>query len=69
VPANVVVTVDYPYAASSVSVSVEHIPNSSGPVAEPTPWKETLPVSNGTVSIPISAFADGDAYAVTVTPG
>jgi hypothetical protein len=46
-----------------------HIPNSSGPVAQPTPSTETLPVNNGAVSIPILGFADGDAYAVTVTPG
>lgn len=69
VPANVVVTVDYPYAASSVNVSVEHIPNSSGPVADPTPSTETLPVINGAVSIPILGFADGDADTVTITPG
>jgi hypothetical protein len=69
VPANVVVRVNYPYAVGIVNVSIEHVPNSSGPVAKPTPWKETLPVSNGTVSIPLRGFADGDAYAVTVTPG
>lgn len=67
-PANVVMTVDYPYSATVVNVSIEHIPNSSGPVSQPAPSTETLPVTGGVLTIPIAGFADGDAYAVTITP-
>jgi hypothetical protein len=67
-PANVEMTVDYPYAAPSVNVSIADIPNSSGPVSQPTPSTQTLPVNGGVVKIPITAMADGDAYTVTITP-
>lgn len=67
-PAQVVTTVNYPYAATAVNVSIERIANSSGPVAQPAPSTETLPVLSGHVSIPIVGFADGEAYAVTITP-
>jgi hypothetical protein len=49
-------------------VSIEQIPNSSGPMAQPTPSTQTLPVINGVVAIPLSGFADGNAYGVTITP-
>ncbi|HVA08790.1 MAG TPA: hypothetical protein VNG12_18810, partial [Acidimicrobiales bacterium] len=67
-PAMVSISVKYPYSPTSVQVSIAHIPNSSAAVGQPTPVTRTLPVTNGIVTIPINAFADGDAYTVTITP-
>ena len=67
-PAMASITVRYPYTPTSVRVSIAHIPNSSGPVGQPNPVTQMLPVANGMVTIPISAFADGDAYTITITP-
>jgi len=68
VPAEVVLSVRYPYPASTVTVEVGHIPNSSGPVAQPVPTTLTLPVLAGVVTVPIASFADGDAYTLTIRP-
>jgi hypothetical protein len=51
----------------AATVRVERIPNVTGPLPGPLPVA-AVPVTLGPgwVSIPISAFADGDAYVVTV---
>jgi len=71
VPADTTLTVLLPFAANTVSIGGVHIPNQgAGPTALDQPEPVTLcaacPVVNGTVTLTISAMADGDAYAITV---
>jgi hypothetical protein len=67
-PTTVNVAVSYPYAASNVTATITDIPNVRGAVGQPAPTTMTLPVTNGTVTVPLSAVADGDAYTVTINP-
>lgn len=66
-PATVSIAVAYPYAASTVTATITDIPNVRGAVSQPVSTTLSLPVTNGTVTIPLTAFADGDAYTVVLT--
>jgi hypothetical protein len=66
-PAPVTIAVTYPYTATSVTASIADIPNRRGPVLQPIPEQQVLPVTNGTVTITLPAVADGDAYSISLT--
>lgn len=68
-PTGVNVTIDYPYAATSVVASITDIPNVRGAVSQPVPVNETLSVSNGQVTVDLPSVADGDAYTIQLRPG
>lgn len=67
-PAAVNISVAYPYAATTVTATITDIPNVRGAMSQPASTTMTLTVSNGTVTVPLAAVADGDAYTVTITP-
>jgi hypothetical protein len=68
-PASAVsVAVAYPYSATSVTANIGDIPNQRGPVSQPMPQQETLPVVDGTVTVPLPTVSDGDAYTISLTP-
>jgi hypothetical protein len=67
-PTPVSIQIRYPYTATSVAASIADVPNRRGPVAQPTPQSELLPVTNGTVTVRLPAVADGDAYTISLTP-
>jgi hypothetical protein len=74
-PVALSVSVKEPYALSSVRVTAAPLPNSamqpdgSDPVPSPPPaFSTTLPVVNGTVTVPWSSMGDGDALMLTLAP-
>jgi hypothetical protein len=62
------VAVAYPYSATSVTASIADVPNQRGPVSQPVAQQQTLPVVNGTVTVPLPAVSDGDAYTISLAP-
>jgi hypothetical protein len=62
------ISVKLPWAATTAQVTVSQIPATWQIVNAPTvAFQGTVAVNNGVASIPIAAFADGDAYTVSVT--
>jgi hypothetical protein len=67
-PATVNIAVAYPYAASTVTATVTDIANVRGAMSQPASTTTTLTVTNGVVTVPLAAVADGDAYTVVINP-
>jgi hypothetical protein len=69
-PVNTTFALRWPGTATSVTVTVQRITATNGPVATaPASTTLTLPVTAGVVQVPIAGFADGEAVHVTVTAG
>jgi hypothetical protein len=69
IPGKVVLTVQFPYVASTVTVTSERIPNLLPQPAQLSSLNAettTATVINGAVTITIDPYADGDAYAITL---
>ncbi len=72
-PISATITVTVPWHSGTVNVGLGDIGGQNlTPAYQPVPVQSTLKISpagtnSGTVTIPISSFADGDAYSLTIT--
>jgi hypothetical protein len=71
-PISATITVTVPWRSGTVNVGLADIAGQNiTPIYQPIPVTSTLKISptgpnSGTVTIPISSFADGDAYSLTI---
>jgi hypothetical protein len=61
------VAVTLPWAASSVTVGVQQIPDGTAAISNPSVTTTTLTPVNGVITVPLSSVAVTDAYTLTLT--
>jgi hypothetical protein len=67
------IQVTWPYSGTTVNYTLQHIPNAGNGLGGmlgtlPVPTTGQANVRGGVATVTVPAFADGDAYALTMTP-